>query len=97
ISFAVIGANHGLTFFASTYYSVNNPVLRHGRASINEGLVGLGGVVGSLIFGFLVDKYGVTISYKYITFLVFFVILAELLLFYYLRKKVKLLHDIEKT
>lgn len=93
LSFAVIGANHGLTFFASTYYSVNNPVLRHGRASINEGLVGLGGVVGSLAFGFLVDRYGVSISYKYVTFLVVLVILAELLIYNYLHKKVKLIND----
>ncbi len=91
LSFAIIGANHGLTFFASTYYSVNNPVLRHRRASINEGLVGLGGVVGSIIFGFLVEKYGVTISYKYISLLVAIVIFIEILIFNLLHKKVKLI------
>ncbi len=97
LSFAVIGANHGLTFFASTYYSVNNPTLRHGRASINEGLVGLGGVVGSLAFGFLVDKYGVSMSYKYISFLVVLVMLVELLIYNYLYKKVKLLDDTQNN
>jgi len=96
LSFAVIGANHGLTFFASTYYSVNNPGLRHGRASINEGLVGLGGVVGSLVFGFLVDKYGVTLSYKYITCLITLVVFIELLVFNILKKKVKSVKDNEK-
>ncbi|HOL18893.1 MAG TPA: MFS transporter [Candidatus Hydrogenedens sp.] len=87
IAFAIIGANHGLTFFASTYYSVHNPKLRHRRASINEGLIGLGGVVGSLIFGSLVEKYGVRLSYKIIIFLIVLVIFIEIFIFDYLQKK----------
>jgi len=97
LCFAIIGANHGITFFASTYYSVHNPILRHRRASINEGLVGLGGVTGSLIFGYLVNKYGVSISYKYITFLVVLVILIELIIYGFLLKRVKLKKGFNKS
>ncbi len=93
LSFAMIGANHGITFFASTYYSVHHPELRHRRASINEGLVGLGGVVGSIIFGFLVEKYGVTFSYKFVALIVIIVIFSELLIFNSMNKKIKYLNN----
>ncbi len=93
LSFAMIGANHGITFFASTYYSVHHPELRHRRASINEGLVGLGGVVGSIIFGFLVEEFGVPISYKFVAVIVLIVVFVELLIFNLMKKKIKSLNN----
>ncbi len=91
--FAVIGANHGLTFFASTFYSTQDPKLSHRRASINEGLVGLGGVIGSYAFGNLVNSYGVSVSYKIILVIVGLVMIAEFFVFALKRRIVKKLDD----
>lgn len=91
LCFGIIGANHGLTFFASTFYSIHNPELSHRRASINEGLVGLGGVVGSLALGSLVNSYGVSVSYKLVFGIVVFVMLLEFLIFNMVKKHKKFL------
>jgi MFS family permease len=57
-AFALCGTNLGLAFFASSYYSVANPRRKHSRAAVSEGLVGLGGVVGSLSFGMIYETHG---------------------------------------
>ncbi|MCX8064493.1 MAG: MFS transporter [Candidatus Hydrogenedentes bacterium] len=85
LCFGIIGANHGLTFFASTFYSVHNPELSHRRASINEGLVGLGGVVGSLALGSLVNSCGVLVSYKIVFGMIILLIVIELLVFIFIK------------
>lgn len=90
LCFTIIGLNHGLAFFAGTYYSVHNPLLRHSRASINEGLVGLGGVVGSLLFGYLVETFGVSFSYKWVISIIIFGILLELAVFNWKKSKIRI-------
>lgn len=64
LCFAVVGANQGLAFFSSAYYSLANPLHKHRRASINEGMVGLGSFVGSLAFGELVSRYGFELPFR---------------------------------
>ena len=61
--FTVVGANHGLAFFSSAYYSLANPAHKHRRASINEGAVGLGGFAGSMIFGYVVGHYAFALPF----------------------------------
>ncbi len=95
LCFAIIGANHGLTFFASTFYSTQNPEFSHRRASINEGLVGFGGVVGSYALGNLVNSYGVSISYKIIIGVVVLVMVAEYITFNFMKKREKVSYQHE--
>lgn len=52
VAFSIIGANLGVAFFSSVYYGMANVSLKHRRSSINEGVVGAGGIVGSFGFSF---------------------------------------------
>lgn len=63
LAFVIVGAMLGAAFFASVYYSLSNPDLKHRRATINEAAVGLGGFLGSIVFGQLVARYGVAHPY----------------------------------
>jgi predicted MFS family arabinose efflux permease len=58
LCFMVIGVGVGIAFFSSVYYSTANPNRKHARASLNEGVVGIGGFLGSMGFGWLVGVYG---------------------------------------
>jgi MFS family permease len=55
---AASGAALGVCFFSSVYYCLCNPEKKHGRAAINEAMVGLGGLLGSSLFGYFAGKYG---------------------------------------
>ncbi|MBX7255070.1 MAG: hypothetical protein K1Y02_01820 [Candidatus Hydrogenedentes bacterium] len=61
----IIGANGAVSFFASLYYSVANPAFRHGRTAIHEGMVGVGGFVGSVAFGELASRLGTSWPFVY--------------------------------
>ena len=65
LCFIVIGAFSGGAFFASVFYSMANPERKHRRAAINEGVVGMGGLVGSLVFGYLAGCYGMAFPFHY--------------------------------
>jgi MFS family permease len=65
VCFAVIGAIVGVTFFMSVYYSVSNPLRKHSRATINEGVVGFGAFAGSMVFGQLAAAYGIALPFHY--------------------------------
>ena len=74
---AIIGTALGFTFFASINYSVVNPEKKHKRATINEAMVGLGGCLGSIVFGYLVAEYGFQFSFCWIPVLVVILVLFE--------------------
>jgi len=65
LCFLVLGAAIGVTFFASMYYGTADPAKKHGRAAVNEGLVGSGGAIGSMVFGYLVGRYGFAHAFNY--------------------------------
>jgi len=65
LCFAAVGANGGISFFSSVYYSVVNPRLKHTRSAINEGLVGAGGFTGSVLFGWLAGRYGIEMPFRW--------------------------------
>jgi hypothetical protein len=60
-----VGVAWGASFFAAVYYSVANPALKHRRAAINEGGVGLGGFLGGLIFSHVAAHYNLLTPFLY--------------------------------
>ena len=65
VAFALAGATLGVAFFSSVYYSVANPRLKHRRAAINEGAVGIGGFLGSVVFGLLANRHGMAFPFQW--------------------------------
>ncbi len=61
----IVGANGAVSFFASLYYSVAEPALRHRRAAIHESFVGIGGFAGSMVFGELAGRHGTSWPFLY--------------------------------
>jgi MFS family permease len=59
VCFAVIGANLGIAFFSSGFYGMANPMRKHSRAAINEGVVGMGGLVGGIGFALVAERFGI--------------------------------------
>jgi MFS family permease len=55
---AVVGTATGVCFFASQAYSVVDPMKKHQRVAIHEGMVGLGCLLGAIGFGLLADWHG---------------------------------------
>ena len=80
LAFVIIGLFLGCAFFSSVYYSLANPELKHQRASINEGLVGVGGFLGSLGFGYLAEQYGLAFPFYYTPVFILVAILLQFLL-----------------
>jgi MFS family permease len=58
--FVLVGANFGLCFFASMFYSLAEPREKHRRAAINEGVLGAGGFVGGIGAGYAAERIGLT-------------------------------------
>lgn len=63
LAFIIVGATMGMAFFSSAYYSLADPEHKHRRASINEGAVGVGGFVGSILFGYVVERWGLAFPF----------------------------------
>lgn len=63
LCFSVIGVLVGVAFFSSVYYSLADPLHKHRRATINEGVVGLGGFLGSIVFGNMVAYFGLGLPF----------------------------------
>ncbi len=59
LCFALIGANLGVAFFSSGFYGMANPLRKHSRAAINEGVVGMGGLVGGIGFALAAEGAGI--------------------------------------
>lgn len=60
VTFVCCGAFVGGAFFSSVYYGIADPRHKHRRSAINEGVVGLGGLIGSFGFGALAEWLGMT-------------------------------------
>ena len=80
LCFVTVGANIGLAFFSSLFYCVANPDHKHRRAAINEGAVGTGGLVGSLVLGYLVERFGHAAPYQCIPVTVALAVVVQLAL-----------------
>lgn len=80
ICFSIIGANLGVAFFSSGFYGMANPLHKHKRAAINEGVVGMGGLVGGIGFALVVEQAGIAAPFYGMPLLMAIIILVELLL-----------------
>jgi MFS family permease len=65
VCFATIGVNFGVSFFVAMSFSLANPVHKHRRAAITEGVLGAGCFVGSIAFGYVAGGFGVTAPFLY--------------------------------
>lgn len=62
VIFTCCGAFVGGAFFSSVYYGIADPRHKHRRSAINEGVVGLGGLIGSFGFGALAEWLGMQVA-----------------------------------
>ena len=63
--FALVGANFGLCFYASLFYSLAHADAKHRRAAINEGMLGAGGFAGGIGAGCAAALFGVTAAFQW--------------------------------
>ena len=70
LCFVLIGANFGLCFFSSIYYSLAVASEKHRRAAINEGVLGVGGFIGGVGVGYVAERFGVTNAFHWTCFAV---------------------------
>jgi MFS family permease len=87
LCFGVIGVNCGLCFFAATYYCTANPEKKYRRLAINEGMVGLGGFMAPLAFGYLAEAHGVPLSFRVAPVLVIALVLVQASLLWWHRER----------
>lgn len=88
LCFMVAGANFGLCFFASLYYSLADAAHKHRRAAINEGLLGAGGFIGGIGAGYAAGAVGLTLAFQWSPALVFVAIAIQLMLLRLYRNQV---------
>jgi len=81
ICFAIIGVNFGVSFFTAMSYSLADPVHKHRRAAITEGVLGAGGFSGSIAFGYFASTYGVNSPFLFAPVFVSFGVVLQWLLF----------------
>ncbi len=89
LCFSFIGINSYAIFFASLFYSMANLRLKGRRASINEGIVGGGGFVGSLVFGRVAAEYTLATPFLYAPFVVVASVAAQALLLRWLLGRIR--------
>ena len=65
VCFSVLGADFAVAFFIAMFLSLADPEQKHGRAAITEGVLGAGGLVGSLAFGHCAGRFGVAAVFLY--------------------------------
>ncbi|MBL7648144.1 MAG: MFS transporter [Candidatus Hydrogenedentes bacterium] len=65
LCFIAVGANYGLCFFSSLYYSLAVASEKHRRAAINEGLLGVGAVLGGIGTGYAAGAIGLTAAFQW--------------------------------
>lgn len=80
LCFVVVGANFGVCFFTSLYYSLAHAEARHRRAAINEGVLGAGGFAGGIGLGYAAGNIGIGAAFQWTPLLVLFAIAVQLLL-----------------
>ncbi|HDP35616.1 MAG TPA: hypothetical protein ENN29_10965 [Candidatus Hydrogenedentes bacterium] len=77
---AVIGANLGVAFFSSGFYGMANPLRKHSRAAINEGVVGLGGLAGGIGFAFFAEYAGIGAPFRAMPLVMALIVFAQFML-----------------
>jgi len=70
LCFALVGANFGVCFFASLYYSLAHAKAGHRRAAINEGVLGAGGFAGGIGLGYAAQHAGIIVAFQWTPLLV---------------------------
>ncbi|MFA6243795.1 MAG: MFS transporter [Candidatus Hydrogenedentales bacterium] len=80
LCFVVVGANFGVCFFASLYYSLLHAETRHRRAAINEGALGAGGFAGGIGLGYAAGNVGITEAFQCTPLFVLLAIAVQFLL-----------------
>ena len=80
LCFSVIGANLGVAFFSIGFYGMANPLQKHRRAAINEGVVGMGGLVGGIGFALVAEQAGIEAPFYGMPLVMAAIILIEFLL-----------------
>ncbi len=78
--FAVVGANFGVCFFASLYYSLASVKAGHRRAAVNEGVLGAGGFAGGIGLGYAAQHAGITVSFQWTPLIVLLAIVGQFLM-----------------
>jgi MFS family permease len=73
----VLGLAGGMAFFASVTYSLTDPAKKHRRTTINEAMVGGGGLIGSLLFGYLVEKHGIAQPFTWLPLVVLLSVILQ--------------------
>jgi len=81
--FVVAGAFAGVSFFSGVYYGMADPAHKHRRSAINEGAVGVGAFGGSIVFGYLAGRYGMSMPFHFAPILVAVGVLVQLALLRY--------------
>lgn len=80
VAATLVGVNGAASFFASLEYSLSCIGKRGSRASIHEGMVGLGSALGSVTFGYLAGVYGTAWPFLYTPFLIVLSLVLQVLL-----------------
>lgn len=80
VCFAIIGVNLGIAFFSSGFYGMANPLRKHSRAAINEGVVGMGGLVGGIGFALVAEQAGIAAPFYGMPFVMAGIIFIQFLL-----------------
>jgi MFS family permease len=78
--FALVGASFGLCFFASLYYSLADVQEKHRRAAINEGALGLGGLIGGIAVGHAAAGAGLAAAFQWTPLFVALAVAAQLVI-----------------
>lgn len=66
VCFIAVGANFGICFYISLYYSLAQFEKKHSRAAVNEGVLGVGGFAGGMGLGYAAEKVGVATAFAWI-------------------------------
>ena len=78
--FILVGANFGLCFFASLFYSLAEARKSHRRAAMNEGILGAGGFAGGIGAGYAAGHWGLAPTFQWMPVFVALAIAVQLLL-----------------
>lgn len=87
LCFVIVGVCGAFMFFASLSFSISNPRYKHRRAAIHEGMVGLGGLTGAVVFGELAEQYGTQWPFQYTPFMVLAALAVQVALLSYGRRR----------
>ena len=83
LCFVAVGGCTAVCFFASLMYSIARPESKHFRATIHEGMVGIGGVLGPVVFGELASRVSTSWPFLLTPLFVIVIICLQVALLYW--------------